>query len=109
MAITHYFIASSHLPYRGCGATGHAAGKTSIWVHLQIEERKRLHAKLMQKVRERQMKPAEAADEMKAEVSSLYMLPVNAHVKHFHPASGSSYPARPHETLGLLLLRQSKL
>jgi hypothetical protein len=34
----------------------------------QIEERKRLHAKLMQKVRERQMKPSEAADEINAEV-----------------------------------------
>ena len=41
---------------------------------MQIEERKRLHAKLMQKVRERQIKPSEAADEMKAEVSTLALL-----------------------------------
>ena len=35
---------------------------------MQIEERKRLHAKLMQKVRDRQLQPSEAADEMQAEV-----------------------------------------
>ncbi|CAK0787417.1 Soluble starch synthase 2-3, chloroplastic/amyloplastic [Coccomyxa viridis] len=36
----------------------------------QIEERKRLHAKLMQKVRDRQLKPSEAADETQAEEPS---------------------------------------
>ncbi len=47
------------------------------YVSLQIEERKRLHAKLMQKVRERQIKPSEAADEMQAEVS----IPCSVHIQ----------------------------
>ncbi|CAL5222405.1 g4764 [Coccomyxa viridis] len=44
-----------------------AADSTRQELLRQIEERKRLHAKLMQKVRERQIKPSEAADEMQAE------------------------------------------